>query len=743
VVKFSILQFTGSPLKKQRKPSSPSPNQQSIPDAIVVSSPLPPPWWRADWALGILLTLILAVAYIPAWNGQPIWDDANHLTPPKLESWDGLKQMWIPGVTTQYYPFVYTAFWIQNRIWGSTPLGYHLVNILLHAVSAFLLLKILRLLNVPGGGFAALLFALHPVQVETVAWMSELKNVLSGTLYLGSGLVYLHFYSSRRRWTLYALALGLFVLALLSKTVTASLPAALLVVLWWKNGRLAWKSDVLPLMPFFALGISMGLVTIWVEKTFVGASGSEFEFSLLERGLIAGRGIWFYLAKFIWPQNLTFIYPRWQIDAAVWWQYIFPIAVLILVIALWRLRTRSRSPLAAFFFFAGTLFPALGFIDVYPFRYSFVADHFQYLALIGPITLVAAAISSIGNRQRLIRPVCGLALVAALSILTWRQSRMYSDMETLWRTTLDRNPRAAMAHTNLGVLLLAKGEPDAAISHLETSLRIKPDDAETQNNMGLALNQKGQPDKAIPHFEEALRIKPGFAAAYGNLGTVLQEKGQWDAAARNYEKAIELRPDSPGIRFNLGVLSLQTGRLDAAESHFRAAVEADAQDAEAQYRLGSALHRKGQAAEAISQYRKAIDLKPDYKEANADLIVALLQTGQTSEVIRQFELMVNSAPDNAQTLNNLAWLLSTANPTSLRDGARAVAVAERAVQLTGNMDVNTLRTLAAAYAQNKQFDQALATARQASKLAISGSNTALAQAIERDIGFYRTGTPLH
>jgi Flp pilus assembly protein TadD len=678
---------------------------------------------------------------MPAWHGQPIWDDANHLTPPKLESWDGLKQMWIPGVTSQYYPFVYTAFWLQNRIWGGTPLGYHLVNILLHAGSAFLLLKILKLLNIPGAGFAALLFALHPVQVESVAWMSELKNVLSGTLYLGSGLAYLHSYSSGRRRTLYAVALGLFVLALLSKTVTATLPAALLVVLWWRNGRLTWKSDVLPLIPFFVVGIGMGLVTVWVERTFVGAAGSEFEFSFIERGLIAGRVIWFYLGTLVWPNNLTFIYPRWEINAAGWWQYIFPIAVLILVAALWRLRLRSRSPLAAFLFFSGTLFPALGFFDVYPFRYSFVADHFQYLACIGAITLVSAGISMVCSRQPL-RAVCGLALAATLSILTWRQSRMYADVETLWRTTIEKNPRAAIAHTNLGVLLLAKGDPDTAISHLETSLKIRPDDAETHNNMGLALTQRGRRDEAIPHFEEALRIKPGLAAAHGNLGTLLQEKGELDAAARHYEKAIELRPDSPGIRFNLGILSLETGRLDAAVSHFRAAVDSDPQDAEAQYRLGSALHRKGQVTEALQQYRKALDLKPGYKEAHGDLIVALLQSGQTSEVLREFERKLSSAPDDAQTLNNVAWLLSTATPASLRDGPRAVAMAERAVQLTGSMDVSTLRTLAAAYAQNKQFDQAIATARHASKLAITGSNAALAQAIERDIGFYRTGTAL-
>ena len=243
---------------------------------------------------------------------------------------------------------------------------------------------------------------------------------------MAAALAYLGF-DRNRRGGYYALALGLFVLGLMSKTVIATLPAALLVVFWWQRGRLSWRQDVLPLLPFFVAGIGAGLFTAWVERKFGRAEGSEYDFSIIERFLIAGRAIWFYLGKLFWPVNLIFIYPRWQVSQAVWWQYLFPAAAALLLGALGWLRRWRRGPLAALLFFVGTLFPALGFFNVYPFRYSFVADHFQYLAGIGPIVLVAAGISiglnRFGKRRLFWEPaLCGI-LLAVLGVLTWRQCR--------------------------------------------------------------------------------------------------------------------------------------------------------------------------------------------------------------------------------------------------------------------------------------------------------------------------------
>ncbi|HET9800847.1 MAG TPA: hypothetical protein VFP82_04100, partial [Chthoniobacterales bacterium] len=332
------------------------------------------------WLFGLFLIVATAIAYLPAWNGKPIWDDNAHMTQPELRSAHGLLEIWTKlGATQQYYPLVHSVFWIEQKLWGDSVAGYHFVNILLHAASAFVLLQILLRLKIPGAWLAAGLFALHPVQVESVAWISELKNTLSGLFFFLSISSYLNFDETRIRRS-YIASLVLFLCGLLCKTVIAPMPAIILVILWWRRGSLRWRDDIAPSLPFFGLGIAAGFFTAWVERTFVGAQGASFQLSILQRCLIAARDFWFYLFKLFWPQKLTFIYPRWQISAGVWWQYLFVIALLALLLFAWILRNKTRGPLAATLIFLGLLFPALGFINVYPFLYSFVADHFQYLA---------------------------------------------------------------------------------------------------------------------------------------------------------------------------------------------------------------------------------------------------------------------------------------------------------------------------------------------------------------------------
>ena len=344
---------------------------------------------------------------MPALRGGFNWDDdayvTNNLT---LRSVHGLSQIWGQlTATPQYYPLVFTSFWLEYHLWGLNPLGYHVVNVLLHALAAMLLWRVLVRLQLPGAWLAAGIFALHPVAVESVAWVTERKNVLSAVFYFAAALAYLRWRddgttttglratSSWRSLVLYLLSLALFICALFSKTVTASLPAALLLVIWWKHGRIAGR-DVWPLLPFFVAGAALGLVTSWLERTHVGANGPEWALSFFDRCLIAGRALWFYAGKLFWPANLTFIYPRWQIDPGIWWQWLFPAAAIALVMILWSLRGRiGRGPLVAVLFFAGTLLPALGFANVYPMRYSFVADHFQYLASVGLIVLAAAGLT--------------------------------------------------------------------------------------------------------------------------------------------------------------------------------------------------------------------------------------------------------------------------------------------------------------------------------------------------------------
>src|SRR5271157_4449386 len=292
--------------------------------SIGLDSKQPVELWRQDWLLALLLVIVTMMAYTPAWSGTPIWDDNAHLTKPELRSLDGLARIWTqPGVTQQYYPLLHTLFWLEHQLWGDWPAGYHLLNILLHCGSALLLVRILRQLEIPGAWLAAAIFALHPIQVESVAWISELKNLLSGVFYFGSLLAYLKFDRTRKPG-FYAAALALFALGLMSKTVIATLPAAMLVIFWWKRGKLSLRDDLLSLMPFFLLGTAAGLFTAWAERNLVGAEGSDFNYSITERVLIAGRAIWFYLSKFFWPLDLIFVYPRWQVSQMVWWQYLFP-----------------------------------------------------------------------------------------------------------------------------------------------------------------------------------------------------------------------------------------------------------------------------------------------------------------------------------------------------------------------------------------------------------------------------------
>ena len=404
-----------------------------------------------------LIFSALLIVYFPALHGNTLWDDLGHLTRPDLQPLHGLWRIWTElGATQQYYPVLHSAFWIEHRLWEDAVGGYHLANISLHALAAFLLVVILRRLAIPGALLAGLIFAVHPVCVESVAWIAEQKNTLSAVFYLASALTYLQF-DEKREGSRYWAAFALFVLAVLSKSVTATLPAALLVVFWWKRGRLGWRRDVSPLIPWFVVAAAGGAFTAWVERDVIGARGADFSLTLLQRCLLAGRALWFYLAKLLWPSNLIFIYPHWTIDASRWPQYVFPVGAIATAVCLWLLRGRTRAPLAGFLFFAGTLFPALGFVDAYPFRFSYVADHFQYLASLGVIVPIAAGLTLAAARQSgaarsLVRAGC-VALVGILGVLTWRQSAIYRDAETLYRDTISRNPECWMAHVNLGTEL--------------------------------------------------------------------------------------------------------------------------------------------------------------------------------------------------------------------------------------------------------------------------------------------------
>jgi tetratricopeptide (TPR) repeat protein len=547
------------------------------------------------YMMGAAILLMVVVAYLPAVRGGFIWDDDAHVTKPELQSLHGLWRIWSEvGATQQYYPVLHSAFWLEHRQWSDAALGYHLLNVLLHVTAACLFVAVLRRLAVPGAWLAGMIFALHPVCVESVAWISEQKNTLSTVFYLAGALAYLRWKDSAdgpplrgegRRWPArscrYWLATGLFVLALLTKSVTATLPAALLVVFWWRRGRLSWREDVVPLLPWFALGVTAGLFTAWVERVFIiGPQGMAFDLNVIERCLLAGRAVWFYLGKLAWPAKMIFIYPRWKVNAGAWGPYLFPAGLLVLARALgWMARKGRRGPLAAFLYFCGTLFPALGFFNIYPFIFSYVADHFQYLASLGPIALVAAVASPpvVGQVGRLHgtgaawRAGVAAGVVCVLGALTWRQCGIYRDVQTLYAATLERNPQCWLVHHNLGNLLFDDGKVDEAIAHYDAALRQNPNNADIHFNLGKALIQEGRNAEALPQFEVVVRLSPADSEAHDNLGVALLGIGRTAEAMTEFEAAIRLRPDNAIAHYNLGIALRALGRPDEARIEFEAA----------------------------------------------------------------------------------------------------------------------------------------------------------------------------
>jgi len=672
--------------------------------------------WSNLRVLPALFVLTLAaatiMAYRPAWNGGFLWDDDAYITNNELlTAPNGLRRIWLSfDSPSQYFPLTYTSFRIERALWGLNPSGYHWTNIFLHVANALLVWRLLARLKLPGAWLAAAIFALHPVQMESVAWITERKNVLMGFFFLLTLLAWIAFTdeSTRRPWRFYALAVILYALALSAKTTACTLPAALLLILWLQKKPIG-KRRLIQILPFLILGFSMGLVAVWWERYHQGTHGPLFALSPLERTLVASHAVWFYLGKLLWPSNLIFIYPKWTIAATRALDYTWLLAgvALCFVIYLAR-RYLGRGVEVAAVFFVATLSPVLGFIMLYTFRYTFVADHYQYLACIAPIALFSAGTARLADVFTRARPFilsAAACLTAALWALTWRQSAMYGDIEALWRTTLTKNPNCWMAHNNLGIVLFQKGEIDEAVSHYRATLNLQPDFWDADYNLGTALLKKGEVDEAIAYCTRAVTIAPNDPDAQVALGNSLAQKEQVDDAIAHYKKALAIRPDYFIAHYALGHIFLEKGEIDAAVFHSRAAVSIQPQNADAHTNLAVAFDEKGQIAEAIKQYEQALEISPQSVAAE----------------------------------NNLAWLLATNPDASIRHRDRALELATRANQLSGGGNATVLRTLAAAYANAGQFSRAVEVGQLA--LSLTDWESPLAKALQQEIAGYQAGLP--
>jgi len=530
---------------------------------------------RASFAsrVGVLVSALLVVtvlAYLPAWHAGFIWDDDRYVTNnPLLSAPDGLWRIWCSlDAPSQYFPLSYTLLRVGHFFWGLNPTGFHWLNLLLHVCNVLLVWRLLAQLNVPGSWLAAAIFALHPVQVESVAWISEVKNLLMGFFFLLTLLAWIEFVdcAGRRRVMFYAAALVCYALALAAKSTACTLPAALLLILWWKKKPISGRA-IREVVPLFVLAIASGLIAVWWEKYHQGTK-VLLPLSPLERILIASRAVWFYLGKIFWPSNLIFIYPRWQIDVSDPTAYLWLVATALAVAVLYfGRRFVGRGPETALLFFVLTLSPLLGFIMLYTFRYSFVADHYQYLACIGPIALVSAGLAKlvdqIGN-SRWMAWIGGSVILASLGLLTFRQAATYHDIETLWRTTISKDPNSWIAYNNLGVVQFEKGEIDEAIQKYEHSLQLHPDYPEALYNLGSALLQKGDVDQAINLCEQSLKLQPTDADAYVVLGNARMAKQDVDGAVASYRQALTLRPNDSNAHYNLAVALQKQGKEQEA-----------------------------------------------------------------------------------------------------------------------------------------------------------------------------------
>lgn len=600
---------------------------------------------------------LVVVAYLPALRAGFVWDDDDYVTEnPMLRSADGLRRIWTDtAATPQYYPLTHTTFWVEYRLWGLHPAGYHAVNVGLHAMASVLLWMALRRLRVPGAWLGAALFALHPVNVESVAWVTERKNVLSGALYAASLLAYLRFAGvgaqpgTREPGNprAYVAALVLFVGALLGKTVTATLPFTLALIVWWRRGRLG-RRDAAFLAPLVVVGAALASVTAYLERFQIGTAGEDWGLSPLGHVLLASRILVFYLHKLMWPVDLTFIYPRWSITAGDPTAYLFLAAVAGVFALLWAGRKKlGRGPVVALGHFVVALAPALGLFYVYPMRYSFVADHFQYLASIGPLALAGAIVWQVGGKARHATAARGGAiavLLCALGFATASQARIYENLEVLWRDTLSKNPEAWAAHNNLGAMLGERGELDEAARHLERAVALKPDHGGAYANLGVVHARQGRIDEAIVELGRAADLEPRDARTRVLLGQALARGGRPAEAERAFAVAVDLEPDDAHARRMLGDFLVGQMRYDEAVPHLRAALDKVPRDVTTHLNLGSCLAKLGRYDEAHFHLRRACELDPRNTAALYSLGTVLLSMNRPADAAARFEAAVTIDP---------------------------------------------------------------------------------------------------
>jgi tetratricopeptide (TPR) repeat protein len=654
--------------------------------------------------------LIVAVfgAYYPLLNGDFVWDDLVHVPFNRvLVTPDGLFRIWTIQGFQQYLPIQLTTYWIEVRLWGFNPLPFHIDNLILHILNGILIWRVLLRLEFPCPYLAAAIFLLHPVNTETAGYITERRNLLAAMFYLSALLCWFNFEdadpiaqnSSRRRW--YFAALGMFVLALLSKTVSCSLPVILLLLCWMRGRKLSARY-VMGTLPFFAVGLPFGLLTTFMERSLIGASGYEWNFSLAERFLICGRALWFYAGKIAWPHPLMFFYPRWKLDTHDWTQWCWVVAAVGLIVALFPLTRRfGRRPAAALLFFGITLFPALGFSNVYPQRFSFVADHFQYLASLGIILLLLGAAHCLCGLMRIppiARRAAALVVLLTCGVLLWQHAHAFQSDDALYKDVLSKNDSCWLAHSNLAAGLFNHGQIDEAIPHYEKAWQYGPQDIGVANSLASAYRQKGRLDEARKLLEYALQISPAFemvrrgshsppASVYDRIAWIFTHTLAPEALREGFLPVYQRYrvQYTISILTQLAELDWESGNKDAAKGRWDLAISLNPKNQEPYIARGLAFDRSGDLAAALSEFRHAADLPDRTGEPMFRVGAVLVRTGKLQEAIDAWHQALADDPHHAQTAFALGEIALKTNQPDEAERLLRLGLKERPGDFTQNM----------------------------------------------------------
>jgi protein O-mannosyl-transferase len=647
----------------------------------------------------LLIAGLVFLTYWPALHGCFILDDDLLLTDNALvKAPDGLTRIWFTREAVDYWPVTNSSFWIQWRLWGMNPTGYHVTNLLLHIIDCLLIWLLLKRLSIPGSFFAAILFAVHPVNVESVAWIAQHKNLLSLFFFLLSLLWYLKSQSPastqlekppRRppdtadqrsspwnRW--YFLSLLAFTLAMLSKGSVAILPLVLLLLIWWQHGRIN-NSDLSQTAPFFAVAIALTLVNIWFQTH--GTDTAIRSVTFAQRLVGAGAALWFYLFKALLPLNLVFVYPQWNIDTAnpLWWLP-FAAAVAFTVVLIRAARTSKnlwpRNLLFAWAFFCIAILPVLGFVDVGYMKHSLVADHYQHIALIGIVALIAAA-GAIWFRQsrttaKSTLQISAAIVIVALALLSWRQSQLYASSITLYEATIQQNPSSWLIQTNLAIDLADTDQLDKAFNHAQEAVLLNPNYPEAHNALGLVLFKLNQTDAAMQQYRQSLTLNPNFAEAYCNIGALLAKQGETDQAMENLEHAIRLKPDLFQAHWYLAKALAGAGRPQESLEHLEIAAQLHPGFVEAQMNIARLLDTMGRYTEALPHYQEALRSKPDLPEAYAGMATVYAEMNRTADAIAaaQRAILQARSAGSVELANQLENWLTNYQQQPARSDAR-------------------------------------------------------------------------